>query len=206
MSNITTFLAELKMDELPQEVEKELTAGKDPKEILKECQNGMVIVGEKFANEEYYVSDLIMSGVLFKEVAALLEPYLQQDEVDFKGKVVLGTVENDVHDIGKDIVGNMLKASGFEVVDLGVDVPPDKFVDALKESDAKVLALSCLLASCYDSILATVDAIKESGLRDKVKIVIGGGPVDETIVDYSGADAYGANAQDAVDLCEGAIK
>jgi methanogenic corrinoid protein MtbC1 len=148
-----------------------------------------------------FVSDLMMAGELFKAINALTMPLLKNADVPSMGKVVLGTVKEDIHDIGKDIVHNMLAANGIEVIDLGVDVSPEQFVAALKEHNAKVLALSCLLVSCYGSILKTVEAVKAAGLRDKVKIIIGGGPVDDHVVNYSGADAVGFAAQDAVNYC-----
>lgn len=204
MSNITSMLADLDMN-LLDETTKELEKGTDPQTILTWCQQGMNLVGEKFAAGEYYVSDLMMSGALFKQVNEVIAPLLEGRGAITLGKVVLGTVEKDVHDIGKDLVFAMLKANGFEVIDLGVDVKPAVFVNALKESGAKVLALSCLLATCYDSILATVEAVKEAGLRDEVKIFIGGGPVDDSVVRYSGADAFGPDAQSAVTLCKEAL-
>jgi len=132
----------------------------------------------------------------------MVKPYMKGTEEKKLGKVVMGTVQDDIHDIGKDIVCSMLEASGFEVIDVGVDTPPETFVKALVDNDCRVLGLSCLLASCYGSIKATVEAVKDAGLRDKVKIIIGGGPIDQTVVDYSGADAYGVAAQDTVNYCK----
>jgi len=202
MAKISELLATLEMDELMEAVQQELDNGTDPLEILKEGEAGMIKVGELFSAGEYFVSDLMMSGEMFKEVGDMLEPYLQGKTGDILAKVVLGTVEGDIHDIGKDLVYVMLKSGGFDVIDVGVDAKPEVFVDALKESGAPILALSCLLTTAYDSITNTVKAVEEAGLRDKVKIIIGGGPTDESVVRYTGADAVGDDAQSAVRLCK----
>ncbi|MDI3536632.1 MAG: hypothetical protein PWP16_481 [Eubacteriaceae bacterium] len=202
MVKLGEMLANLEMDELMEAVQKELDQGTDPVEILKDCEAGMVAVGEKFSAGDYFVSDLMMSGEMFKEVGEMLEPHLAGKTGESLGKVVLGTVEGDIHDIGKDLVYIMLKSGGFDVIDVGVDAKPEAFVDALKESGAPVLALSCLLTTCYDSILNTVKAVEAAGLRDQVKIIIGGGPTDESVVTYTGADAVGDDAQSAVRICK----
>lgn len=202
MAKISELLANLEMDELMEVVQKELDNGTDPVEILKEGEAGMVKVGELFSSGEYFVSDLMMSGEMFKEMGEMLEPHLAGKTGDVPGKVVLGTVEGDIHDIGKDLVYIMLKSGGFDVIDVGVDAKPEVFVNALKESGAPLLALSCLLTTCYDSILNTVKAVEAAGLRDQVKIVIGGGPTDESVVRYTGADAVGDDAQSAVRICK----
>ena len=205
MSKIKELLIGFEEDALIAEAKKELDGGTEPTAILAQCQDAMVEIGKQFDAGEMFVSDLMMAGALFKEISAIVVPLLKKSDAPSGGKVVLGTVKEDIHDIGKDIVQNMLIASGFEVVDLGVDVPPETFVAALKEHNAKVLALSCLLASGFGSIRDTVEAVKAAGLRDKVKIIIGGGPVDEQVVAYSGADAMGITAQDAVNLCREAL-
>ncbi|MBU4440266.1 MAG: cobalamin-dependent protein [Acetobacterium sp.] len=202
MAKISELLANLEMDELMKAVQQELDNGTDPLEILKEGEAGMIKVGELFSAGEYFVSDLMMSGEMFKEVGEMLAPHLDGKTSEVLAKVVLGTVEGDIHDIGKDLVYVMLKSGGFDVIDVGVDAKPEVFVNALKESDAPILALSCLLTTCYDSILNTVKAVEAAGLRDQVKIVIGGGPTDESVVKYTGADAVGDDAQSAVRLCK----
>ena len=198
MGKIKDLLVSFDTDALLAEAKKELDGGTDPISVLSQCQDAMVEIGDLFGKGKMFVSDLMMAGELVKEVSALALPLLKKDGMPSAGKVVLGTVKNDIHDIGKDIVHNMLSASGFEVIDLGVDVPPEQFVTAVKDHNAKVLALSCLLVTCYDSLLATVNAVKAAGLRDKVKIIIGGGPVDDNVVKYCGADAVGVDAQSAV--------
>lgn len=203
MSKIKDLFVEFEDEDLIDEVEEALEDGVTPAEIIAQLQEAMVEIGDQFSDGELFVSDLMMAGAMFKEVSEAIEPYMNADgETENAGKVIMGTVKDDIHDIGKDIVCSMLTASGFEVIDLGVDVAPEKFVEAAKETGAKVVGLSCLLASCYGSILETVQAFDAAGMRDEVKIIIGGGPIDEHVVEYSGADAMGGGAQDTVDFCK----
>ena len=171
-------------------------------DILQACQEGMNQVGARFECQDYFVSDLIMSGEIFKQVGAILEPHLKLGATTYLGKVVVGTVKGDIHDIGKDIVVNMLKSAGFEVIDLGVDVPAARFVDALEQSGATVLGLSGLLTLAFDSMKETIKAVAAAGMRDKVRIMVGGGPVDGNVCKAVGADDWGANAQQAVRLAK----
>ena len=200
---IKELLVELEDEQLTALVKKELEQGTSPQTILEECQAGLTEIGNRFSEGKMFVSDLMMAGSVFKDLSGLIMPHLSAGGPrESRGKVVLGTVKEDIHDLGKDIVASLLTASGFEVIDLGVDVPADEFVKATKEHNSKVVAMSCLLVSCYDSIKATVEALQKAGLRDKVKVLIGGGPVDEHVVAYSGADAFGSSAQAAVDYCK----
>ena len=198
--NLSELMADLKEQEALELVKAQLDQGVDPAEILSACQQGMVLVGEKFEQGIFYVSDLMMSGEIFKTINELLTPKLVDQEVAKGDRIVVGTVNGDIHDIGKDLVVAMLKSGGFEVYDLGIDVPAATFVEKIKETGAKVLALSCLLTTAYDSIKATIAALQEAGMRDQVKVIIGGGPVDEQVVHYTGADGYGSDAQAAVRL------
>ncbi|NTW71521.1 MAG: cobalamin-binding protein [Eubacteriaceae bacterium] len=203
MSSIAQMISNLEDENVVAEVQKQLDSGVNPLDIFKECQAGMVEVGNKFSCGEYFVSDLMMAGAIFKEVGDLITPYLKGQGGASAGKVVVGTVFGDIHDIGKDLVVAMLSAANFEVIDVGVDAKPEAFINALKENpDATVLGLSCLLTTCYDSLKETIDAVTEAGLREKVKIMIGGGPVDQGVVEYSGADRFGRDAQDAVTVCK----
>jgi methanogenic corrinoid protein MtbC1 len=196
-------LAELEEQKVLEEVRKQLDAGVDPTEILAECQAGMVEVGERFQNQKYYVSDLMMSGEIFKGVTELLGPALVASAGDKKGEtVIVGTVQGDIHDIGKDLVVGMLQASGYDVVDLGVDVAPATFVEKIRETKAKVLALSGLLTLAFDGMKETVEVLEREGLRNSVHVMIGGGPVNESIKTYTGADAWGDDAMAAVRYCK----
>ncbi len=176
---------------------KELTNKKSALEIINIARDGMQKVGDKFAAKEYFLADLIFSAEIFQEIMSILEPALTSiDKSQFKGKVVIGTVKNDIHDIGKNIVISLLRAAGFEIVDLGVDVPVETFVEAVKSEQPQVLGLSGLLTIAIEEMKNTIDAIEANGLRKNLKIIIGGGPMDETVRDYVGADA---NTQDAVE-------
>ncbi len=199
---ITNALAELDEDRALQLVKEALEGDVAAGDILQACQEGMNQVGSRFECQDYFVSDLIMSGEIFKQIGAILEPHLKLGAAAYVGKVVVGTVKGDIHDIGKDIVVNMLKSAGFEVLDLGVDVPAARFVDVLKESGATVLGLSGLLTLAFDSMKETVKAVAAAGMRDKVRIMVGGGPVDGNVCKAVGADAWGENAQQAVRLAK----
>jgi corrinoid protein of di/trimethylamine methyltransferase len=197
---LATMLAELQEDETLAEVRKALDEGGDPLTLVEGLRQGMSDVGRRFEDKEYFLSELIMSAEIFKEAIALIEPHLEAGAGQTKGSVVIGTAKGDIHDIGKNIVATLLRCEGYDVHDLGVDVPPDAFVDKLKETGAQLLALSGLLTLAFDSMKETVDTLAEAGLRDKVKVIIGGGPVNEKVVEFSGADAYGVDAAYAVKL------
>ncbi|PLX46033.1 MAG: cobalamin-binding protein [Deltaproteobacteria bacterium] len=201
-SEIAQLLSELREDEVIAKVKSELEAGTDPNTILEMCQEGMVLVGDRFEEGEYFISELMMSGEIFNQISEILAPGLTGTGGTKSGKIVFGTVQGDIHDIGKNLVVGLLRASNFDVIDLGVDVPPEKFVEALKETGAPVLALSGLLTIAFDAMKATVKAVEDAGLRDGVKIVLGGAPVDDTVVAYAGADAAGGDAQHGVKLCK----
>jgi methanogenic corrinoid protein MtbC1 len=183
-------------------VKQKLQNNEDPLKILDDVKKAMKIIGEKFSNKEYFLPDLIMSGEILKQIFDSISPNLKESQIskEKKGKVLLGTVFGDIHDIGKDIVKFMLDVNGFEVLDLGVDVPSDKFIESIKEFKPKILALSGFLTLAYDSMKEIIGKLEEAGLRDKVKIMIGGGTVDRRTVDYVGADAYGQSAVDAVNI------
>lgn len=179
-----------------------LGEGVPAQDVLRSCQAGMVEVGRRFESQEYFVSDLMMSGEIFKQISSLLEPGLKSGGTESAGRIVIGTVQGDIHDIGKDIVVTMLKSSNFEVLDLGVDVPPARFVEALRDSGATVLGLSGLLTLAFDSMKKTVALLAEAGLRERVRVMIGGGPVDASVCRIVGADDWGADAQQAVRLAK----
>jgi methylmalonyl-CoA mutase cobalamin-binding domain/chain len=180
---------------------RELMKKKSALEIINVAREGMQQVGEKFAAKEFFLADLIFSAEIFQEIMNLLGSELKKgSDASYIGKVLIGTVKNDIHDIGKNIIASLLRASGFEVIDLGVDVPAEKFVEALKHEQARVLGLSGLLTIAIDEMKKTIDAIKGSGLRDKVKIIIGGGPMDKSVRDYVGADASTQDAVQGVNL------
>ncbi|NPV58143.1 MAG: cobalamin-binding protein [Actinobacteria bacterium] len=186
-------LADLREDEVGEEVRRKLEEGVTAEEILADLQKGMVMVGERFQNQEYYLPELIMAADIFTAATASLGDTLKGSKEKI-ATMVLGTVAGDIHDIGKNIVGLIFGSNGFEVVDLGVDVPPQRFVEAVKEYKPQLVGLSCLLTTSFNSMRETVEALKEAGLRDGVKVLVGGGPVDQGTADYCGADAYCVDA------------
>jgi methanogenic corrinoid protein MtbC1 len=178
-----------------------LDAGSSPLEILEACRKAMEVIGDRFEAGDCFIPELILAGEMLSQISEVIKPRLQEgSEAKKLGKVVIGTVQGDIHDIAKDIVAFMLDINGFAVTDLGVDVPPAKFVAAVKETGAEVVGLSGFLTLAYDPMKATVAALKEAGLD--VKVMIGGGQIDEQIRQYTGADAYGRDAMAAVSLAK----
>jgi methanogenic corrinoid protein MtbC1 len=203
LTQLAQAMADLDKKQVIALVENKLKAGVPPLEIVKELNDGMIEIGNRFTACEYYISELIFSSHIYKEVMATLEPHLGQVELDQKaGTVVIGTVKGDIHDIGKNIVVTLLRNAGFKTVDLGVDVAADKFVEALRETGAKVLALSCLLNLAIQEMKNVVDALVTANVREKVKVVVGGQPIDEKVSEYVGADYYGVDAPAGVRICK----
>ena len=203
---LVELIADLKETEALEAVERKLGSGGDPMEILGAARAGLEIVGRRFAAQEYFIPDLVYSGEILRQVVQRVEPLLKRGpEVKRVGQVVFGTVAGDIHDIGKDIVVFMLDINGFEVFDLGIDVPAGNFVDKIKETGAGIVGLSGFLTLAFDSMKETVRAVEDAGLREKVKIMIGGGQVDEQVRAYTGADAFGKDALEAVKIARGWI-
>ncbi len=195
-----------KARELANEV---LRAGIDPLEAIDQgFKPGMDVVGEGFAKGELFIPDLMMSGEAMKAAIATLEPELKKRKQEIKtlGKVVIGTVQGDIHEIGKTLVATMLSANGFQVHDLGVDVSPQRFVDAVREVDADVVGLSALLTTTMLNQEAVILTLKEAGLRDQVKVIIGGVPTSPEWASEIGADAYAENATEAVEVIRGLVQ
>jgi methanogenic corrinoid protein MtbC1 len=193
-------LANMKETEALRMVDEMLAQGADPAEILALCSEAMAVVGERYQDGTYFLPELIMSGEMLKKIGEVLKPRLAASEEAKAtlGTVVLGTVRGDIHDIGKDIVGFLLEVNGFEVVDLGIDQPEANFVEAVKEHHPQVLALSGFLSVAFDSMKSTIKEVGDAGLREDLKVIIGGGQMDETVRAYTGADAYGDDAMAAV--------
>jgi len=199
--DLVKALADLEEETVMEIVRRRLEADEDPMAIMEDARKAMEIVGQRFSDGEYFIPELVFSGEILKEVTALIKPRLSASaEQERLGEVVLGTVAGDIHDIGKDIVGFMLDVSGFKVHDLGVDVPPQRFVEKLEETGSPILGLSGFLTLAFDSMKQTVQAVEEAGLRDRVKIMIGGGQVSEEVRAYTGADAFGKDAVEGVAL------
>ncbi len=203
MNDLTKAVADLEENEALRITREKLERGEDPHLILEESRNGMELVGKRFSDQEYFLPELIFSAEIFKGITEIVKPKLKKEaQTKRLGKVIIGTVAGDIHDIGKDIVVFMLDVSGFEVYDLGIDVPPQKFIEKIKETNAPVVGLSGFLTVAFDAMKDTVELIKASELRDKVKIMIGGGQIDDEIRKYAGADAYGQDAMAAVSLAK----
>jgi methanogenic corrinoid protein MtbC1 len=197
------LLADLKDQQLLELAKQRLDSGEDPLAILEDSRKGMEIVGKRFAADEYFLPELVFSGDLLKRVTELVKPHIKQEATRERlGKVVIGTVAGDIHDIGLNIVVFMLDVNGFEVTNLGIDTPAEAFTEKLKETGAPILGLSGFLTPAFDAMKQTVDAVKAAGMRDKVKIMIGGGQLDDDIRKYVKADAYGKNAMTAVALAK----
>ncbi|MHB8895813.1 MAG: cobalamin B12-binding domain-containing protein [Candidatus Geothermincolia bacterium] len=203
MESIAVLITDIDEDGTLDAVRTALGDGADPLSIIEQLREGMAEVGRRFEAKEYYLPDLIMSSEIFKGSIALIEPHLTGAVEQTRGAVVMGTVKGDIHDIGKDIVVTMLRVTGFDVHDIGVDQPPEAFVGKARETGAKVVGLSGLLTVAFDSMKQTVEAFESAGMRDTVKIIIGGGPVNETVVEYAGADAWGKDPAEAIRLAEG---
>jgi len=202
--DLTSALAGLKESRALQIARDRLNGDEDPMAILNDARRGMEIVGERFATGEYFIPDLVYSGEILKQITEMVKPKLTKEAaVKRLGKVVLGTVAGDIHDIGLNIVDFMLDTNGFEVYNLGVDTSASKFVDKIQQTGASIVGLSGFLTLAFESMKETVEAIKAVGLRDKVKIMIGGGQVDDEVRRYTGADAYGRDAMAAVALAKG---
>jgi len=203
LTQLAQAMADLDKNHVIALVENKLKGSIPPLEIVKELNDGMIEIGNRFTACEYYISELIYSSHIYKEVMVFLGPHLSQIELDQKaGTVVIGTVRGDIHDIGKNIVVTLLRNAGFKTIDLGVDVAADKFVEALKETRAKALALSCLLNLAITEMKNVVDALVAAKIRDQINVVIGGQPIDEKVCEYVGADYYGADAPAGVRICK----
>jgi len=192
----------LKEKEVIKIVKNKLNSNQAPSEIINDMRKAMEIIGNKFASNEYFIPELMYSGEIMKTVTKMLKPKLlsgsEGKENQCLGKVIIGTVEGDIHNIGKDLVVFILEANGFDVVDLGVDVGSKQFVEKIKETKSPIVGLSGLLTVAFDSMKNTIDMISSEGLREDVKIIIGGSQVNEVIKNYTGADAFGQDAMSAV--------
>lgn len=196
------LIADMEEDEAVSLAQSMLDDGYDPITLLTHCREAMEIVGSRFESGEYFLPDLMLAGEMLTIIGDIAKPLIKKDESPESAAnaktVVIGTVHGDLHDIGLNIVEFMLDINGFNVINLGIDVPIQDFVNAIKEHQPKVVGLSGFLTLAFDSMKETAEAIANAGLRDNLKIIIGGGQVDEQLKDYVGADAFGRNAMDAV--------
>lgn len=186
-------MANLEEDKAIAIVRKKIEDGETAFDIVEQCRKGVEIVGKRYSEGQYYLSDLIMSEAILKEVMDIIEPHFPKNGTESNGtKVIMGTIEGDIHDLGKNIVIYLLRSSGYRVYDLGVDVPPEKFIEAIKQTGAKIVGVCVLLTFCIGYVKELVDLLIETGLREEVTLVLGGYPVDEQVREYTGVD-YVAN-------------
>lgn len=199
-------VAAARESEVMELVRAKLASGVPAGDILTECNRGMVELGNRFATGDCFLPDLMFAGMIMKGVMAEIGPLLDQGKAaKTRGTVVMGSVQHDVHDIGKDIVITMLRGVGFEVVDLGVDVPPAKFVEAIAKHKPRVVGMSVLLTTCFKSVIATVEAIKAAGLRQNVAIMVGGAAASDLLRQNAGCDFYGQSAVDGVKFADSTV-
>jgi 5-methyltetrahydrofolate--homocysteine methyltransferase len=196
-------ITDMREEEALKLVREMVDSGSDPMEILDSTREAMDLVGQRFEEGTYFLPELMLAGEMMSQITEIIKPKLaEMPAIKRHGKVLIGTVEGDIHDIGKNIVIFMLDVNGFEILDLGIDVPPRKFVEAIQEFQPQVVALSGFLTLSFDSMKNTVAAIKSSGLRDKVKIMIGGGQINEVVNEYAGADGYGKDAVAGISMAK----
>jgi methanogenic corrinoid protein MtbC1 len=198
-------IADMKEEEALALAFKMLDEGYDPIQILNHCKAAMEIVGQRFEANEYFLPELMLAGEMLTQISDKAKPLIKQgaeEDAETHGTVLIGTVHGDLHDIGKNIVTFMLEINGFKVIDLGIDVPVAEFIKSIETHKPAVVGLSGFLTLAFDSMKETIEAIKAAGLADEIRIMIGGGQIDDTVKNYTGADAYGRNAIDAVNLCK----
>ncbi len=201
MDVLVQAITEMREQDAVRLAREQIDSGTEPGQILERCREAMGIIGQRFETGECFVPELILAGEMLREISELVKPRLAGGaRVEKKGRVLIGTVEGDIHDIGKDIVSFMLDVNGFEVTDLGVDVTIDRFVQAVRDTQPQVVGLSGFLTLAYDPMKDTIQALQEAGLREGVKVMIGGGQIDEHVCQYTGADAFGKDAMAAVAL------
>lgn len=200
---IKNAMQDLDEDTLLELMQGVMDSGADAMEAVKACQEGMEGVGKLFEDGEYFVGDLIYAGEILTQAIEIIKPALSEGDGGNVGRLILCTVKDDLHDIGKNIVKSLLEAGGFEVVDLGIDTPAEKIVETAKAENIKIIALSGVLTLALDSMKAAVQAFKDAGMRDEVKIIVGGAPVNEVSAKNIEADAWASSPQKTVSVCRG---
>jgi 5-methyltetrahydrofolate--homocysteine methyltransferase len=198
MEDLTKAMSEMMEDETMALTRKYLEQGESPMVIFDAYKEAMVIIGKRFEEGVYFVPELILAGEMMKNGSELIKPYLTDsndgENKERVGRFLLGTVEGDIHDIGKDIVGLVMEINGFEVQDLGVDVPAARFLEAYDEFKPDIVGLSGFLSLAYDPMKEVVEGLAQKGVRDRTRVIIGGGQVDEQVCEYVGADAFATDA------------
>jgi methylmalonyl-CoA mutase cobalamin-binding domain/chain len=200
--DLATAIVELDRDAIPVLIRERLEAGGPPSDILEECRSGMAIVGDRFQDGEYFLSELIISAELFKQAVALLEPHMPSVNAQTRaGKIVLATMRGDIHDLGKNLLVTLLRARGFDVHDLGVNVEPTELVAAVQEIEPDIVGFSSLITTSFESTKQAIEKIDELGMRGKLKVMIGGGVTTPELGNYLGADFQTQDAAAGVVYC-----
>jgi len=203
---ISSLIADLQRDRALEIVKKRLEEGDDPLRLLGECRGGMTIVGDRFQKGDYFLAELMLSAEIFKTAVSTLRPYLARVRPSKPlGRVTLATMQGDIHDLGKNILATLLEASGFEVQDLGVDVPPERLVSNVRDTNPDFVGFSALITTTFDSMKQAVDMLSEAGLRHQIKLMVGGGVTTPMVRDYIGADFQTTDAMEGVEYCLKAI-
>jgi dimethylamine corrinoid protein len=202
MNYLTELFTNLEEDKVIEAIKDEMQKNTDPMAIIEACQSGMVEVGDRFENGTYYLPELLIAAEVFNAVMDILADKITGNDAETKATIVLGTVKGDLHDIGKNIFKTLAEVNGFRVCDLGIDVTTDKFIEAVQKENAQIVGLSGLLTTVFSSMQEVVDKLSEAGLRDKVKVIIGGAPVDEGVMKMVGSDAFTRNASEGISVCK----
>jgi len=203
LNKLRDCVVNLDIEGVKQACEEVLSEGIPPiRAVAEGMAKGMDVVGQKFERGEYFLTELIMAGEVMKEGMAILKPHFRGSEMKSLGKVVLGTVKGDLHDIGKDVVATLLKVAGFDVINLGVDVPSEKFIESIRTFKARILGMSALLTTTMQEMENVISGLKKASLRNKVKVIIGGAPLTEAYAKKIGADAYARDAVSGVSICK----
>jgi len=198
--DLINAIANLEEEKALQIVKEKIKAGETPLQIVEQCRQGVEIVGKRYSEEIYFLSDLIMSEEILRRIMEILNPYFSKNTEQNGTKIVMGTIEGDIHDLGKNIIVNLLRSHGFDVYDLGVDVQPEEFIKAINETGASIIGISVLLTFSINSVKKVIDLLREAGLREKVTVLLGGYPVNERVRQFTGADYFETDAIKAIEL------
>ena len=198
-------IVDLDLEKALDSTKEALNNGVTPYEIMDAMRSASNLVGQKFESCEYFISELIIAGTIMKSASDLLKPHISGDKTRYRGKVIIGSAPGDMHDIGKNLVVVSLMGAGFEVVDLGIDVPADKFVQAVKDETPNIMGISALTSTTMMRIGEVIEALKSSSIRDKIKVILGGAPLTDEFAKQVGADACAKDVINGIKICEGWI-
>jgi 5-methyltetrahydrofolate--homocysteine methyltransferase len=203
LERLKNSIVELNLDQTLVAAREALSSGLSPYDLMEAMRVASNIVGEKFESCEYFISELVVAGSIMKAVTDLLKPHLSKGDVKYRGKVVIGSAPGDLHDIGKNLVAVSLIGAGFEVVDLGIDVSPDRFIQAVKDEQPNILGISALTSTTMMRIGEVIEALRSASIRGRVRVILGGAPLTEDFARSVGADAYAKDVVQGLRICEG---